>query len=87
VLENRVLRRIFGPKRDEVTREWRTLHNDGLIFRVTKLSTYGESRDVYRVLAGKPEGMRPFGRSKRRLENIIKMNLQEVGCWAIDWIG
>ena len=30
VFENRVLRRIFGPKRDEVTGEWRKLHNEGL---------------------------------------------------------
>jgi hypothetical protein len=30
VFENRVLRRIFGPKRDEVTREWRKLHNEEL---------------------------------------------------------
>jgi hypothetical protein len=32
VFENRVLRRIFGPKRDEVTGEWRKLHNEGLVF-------------------------------------------------------
>jgi len=47
----------------------------------------GEEREVYSVLVGKPEGKRPFGRSKRRREDDIKMDLQEVGCWGMDWIG
>ena len=42
-------------------------------------STYGKSRGVYRVLVGKPEGKRPLGRPRRRCEDNIKMNLQEVG--------
>jgi len=46
-----------------------------------KCSTYGEARDVYRVLAWKTEGKRPLGRSRRRWEDNIKMDLQEV-----DWI-
>ena len=46
----------------------------------------GEEREVYSVLVGKPEGKRPFGRSKRRREDDIKMDLQEVGCWGTDWI-
>ena len=41
-------------------------------------STYGESRGEHRVLAGKPEGNRPLGRSRRRWDDNIKMNLQEV---------
>ena len=41
--------------------------------------TYGEGRGVYRVLVGKPEGKRPLGRSRRRWEDNIKMDLQEVG--------
>jgi len=41
----------------------------------------GESRDVYRVLVGKPEGKRPFGRPRCRWQDNIKMNLWEVGAW------
>jgi hypothetical protein len=40
----------------------------------------GESRGVYRVLVGKPEGKRPLGKSRRRWDDNIKMDLQEVGC-------
>jgi len=50
-------------------------------------STYGESSGIYRVLVGKPEGKRPLGRPRPRLENNIKVDLQEVGCEGIDWIG
>jgi len=46
----------------------------------------GEGRGVYRVLVGKPEGRRPLGRPRRRWEDNIKMNLQEVGCGVMDWI-
>jgi hypothetical protein len=42
---------------------------------------------VYRVLVGKPDGNRPFGRHRRRWEDNIKMDLQEVGCGYMDWIG
>jgi hypothetical protein len=76
-----VLRRIFGPKRDEVTRGWRKLHNEELynlysspsIIRMIKedemgraCSTNGERRNAYRILVGKPEGRRPLGRPRRR---------------------
>ena len=102
VFENRVFRRIFGPERDEVTREGRKLHNEELndlysssnIVRVIKsrmrwaghIAHMGERRGVYRVLVGKPEGKRPLGRPRRRWEDDIKMNLQEVGCGGMDWI-
>jgi len=46
----------------------------------------GERRGVYRVLVGKPEGKRSLGRPKRRWEDNIKMDLQEVGCGGMDWI-
>ena len=49
-------------------------------------SEYGERRGVYRVLVGKPEGKRPLGRPRCRLENNIKMDLQEVGWGSKDWI-
>jgi len=42
---------------------------------------------VYRVLAGKPEGKRPLGRPRRRWVDGIRMNLQEVECGYMDWIG
>jgi len=45
----------------------------------------GEGRDVYRILVEKPEGKRPFGRPRRRWEDNIKMDLQEVGLGA--WTG
>jgi hypothetical protein len=48
-------------------------------------STYGEKRGAYRILVGRPEGRRPFGRPRRRWEDNIKMDLQEVG-WGMDWI-
>jgi len=44
-------------------------------------------RGVYRVLVGKPEGRRPMGRPRRRWVNNIRMDLQEVGCGYMDWIG
>jgi len=46
----------------------------------------GARRDVYRVLVGKPEGKRPLGRPRRRRENNIKIDLQEVRCGGMDWI-
>jgi len=46
-----------------------------------------EERGVYRVLVGKPEGKRPLGRPKRRWVDNIRMNLQEVGCVYMGWIG
>ena len=49
-------------------------------------SMYGKRRGVCRVLVGKPEGKRPLGRPRRRWEDNIKMDLQEVGCECMDWI-
>jgi hypothetical protein len=46
----------------------------------------GEGRGVHRVLVGKPEGKRPLGRPRRRWEDNIKIDLQEVGCGGMDWI-
>jgi hypothetical protein len=103
VFENRVLRRVFGTKRDEVTREWRKLQNEELndlyslpnIVRVVKsrrmrwaghVSRMGEERGVHRVLVGKPEGKRTLGRPRRKSEDNIKMDLQEVGLGCGDWI-
>ena len=104
VFENMVLRRIFGPRRDEVTGEWRRLHNEELIdlysspniVRVIKsrrmrwaghVARMGEERGAYRVLVGKPAGKRPVGRPRRRWADNIRMDLQEVECGYVDWIG
>ena len=47
---------------------------------------YGEGRGVYRVLVGKPEGKRPLGGPRRRWEDNIKMDFQEVGGDCGDWM-
>jgi len=47
----------------------------------------GEERGVYRVLVRKPEGRRPLGRPRQRWVDNIRMDLQEVGCGYMDWIG
>jgi hypothetical protein len=49
-------------------------------------STYGERRDAYRALVGKPEGGRPLGRLRHRWEDNIKMDLREVGWDGVDCI-
>ena len=46
----------------------------------------GEERGVHRVLVGKPEGKRPLGKPRRRWEDNIKMDLQEVGDGRADWM-
>jgi hypothetical protein len=92
-----LLRRIFGPKRDEVTGDWRKLHNEEPhnlysspnIIRFFKSRTMRwaghvarreETRNAYRILAGKPEGKRPLRRSRRRLMDNNEMDLREMGC-------
>ena len=47
----------------------------------------GEERGVCRFLVGKPEGKRPFGIPRRRCVDNICVDLQEVGCECVDWIG
>jgi hypothetical protein len=54
------------------------------LFMVTMLSP---SRNVYRLLVGKPEGKRPLGRPRRRWMDNIKMDLLEIGVNVVDWIG
>jgi hypothetical protein len=102
VFENRVLRRIFGPTREEVTGEWRKLHSGELynlyslpdIIRQIKsrrmrwaghVARMGVGRNLYRVLVGKSEGRRPLGRPRRRWEDGIRMDLEEIG--SGEWSG
>ena len=99
MFENRVLRRIFGPKRDEVRGEWRNVRSE-------ELNDLYCSPNVVRVI--KSRRMRWVGRvarmgaftgfcsgslrerdhwgARRRWEDNIKMDLQEVGCGGVDWI-
>jgi len=103
VLENRVLRGVFGAERDGVTAGWKIRHNEQLndlycspnIVRVIKsgrmrwaghVARMGEGSGIYTVLVGKPDGKRPIGRQRRRWKDKIRMDLQEVGCWGMDWI-
>jgi hypothetical protein len=89
VFENRVLRRIFGPKRDEVTGGWMKLHNGELhsspsIIRMIKsrrmrwagYAVRMGSRNVCRILVGKPEGKRQLGRPRRCWVKILKYILE-----------
>ena len=54
---------------------------------VGHVACMGEEMVVYRVLGGKREGKRPLGRPRRRCVDNIRMDLQEVGCEYMDWIG
>jgi hypothetical protein len=129
IFENRVLRRIFGLKRDDVMGECRKLHSEELHnwhvrFQVLTAASWqynpedsselhtnwysspdikryirsrrmswaghvahmGEDRKVYKVLVGKPEGMRPLGRPRHRWENGIRIDLREIGWGDVDWV-
>ena len=103
MFENRVLRRIFGPKRDGVTGEWRKLHNEELnslysspntvqVIKSRRMRWAGyvvrieEGRGMHKIFVGKPEGKRPLGRPRRRWEDNIKMDREEVGRGCGDWI-
>jgi hypothetical protein len=72
VIENRVFRTIFGPKKEGVTGKWRKLHMRSLILDQIKkndmvgtCSTYGKKRGTYINLVGKPEGKRSHRRPRR----------------------
>jgi hypothetical protein len=102
LFDYRVLRRIFGPKR-ELDGSWRKLHNDELhslysspnIVRMIKarrlrwaghVARMGEGIGVYRLLVGRPEGKRPLGRPSRRWDDNIKLDLREIGIDGVNWI-
>jgi len=98
VFENRVLSRIFGPKRDEVTVEWRKLHNEELsdLYPSPNIIPVSKQRNMRWA-----EHVAPMGRAemytglwwgnlrdrpRRRWEDNIKMDLHEMGCGGTDWI-
>jgi hypothetical protein len=78
--ENMVLRRIFGPKRDEVPGERRKLHNEELhilysspnIIRQIKSRIMRWAGKVYKVLVGKAEGKRPLGRPRHHTISYLQ---------------
>jgi hypothetical protein len=98
VFENRVLRKIFGPKRDEVTGEWRKLHSEELhnLYSSPDIIKQIKSRRirwaVHLAHMGeerkvyrvlvRPEGKRPLERPRHRWEDGIRMDLREIG-WGI----
>ena len=95
----KLLRSKFGTKKDEITREWRKLHNalysSRNIIRCLKsrrlrwaghVARMEQFRNAYRVLVGKPESKRPLGRPRRRWKDNIKMDMREVGCDPREWI-
>ena len=100
MFESGIFRRIFGLKRDKVTREWRKLHNEELndlysLSNIVRVIKSGRMRwvgacHVYggeeRHIQGKSEGKRLLGRPWCRWVDKIKMDLQEVGCGSMDWI-
>jgi hypothetical protein len=101
VFENGVRRRIFRPKRDEVTGGWGKFHNKELhnlyssdINRMIKsrgmrwaghVSTMG-TRNTYIILVAKPEGKRSIRRPMCRWEDNIKMDLREIVLEGMEWI-
>jgi hypothetical protein len=94
VFENSVLRRVFGPRKDEVIGEWRKLHNElnelhslTTIVWVVKsrrmrwagrVARMGEARGVRRMLVGNPEGKRPLGRPRRRWRIILRWMFRKL---------
>jgi hypothetical protein len=102
MFENRVLRRMFDLKREEVAGGWRTLHNEELhnlyaspnttrVIKIGKMrcrhvARMGEMRNVYNILVGKPEGNRPLGRPTLRWEDNIRMDLREIGWEGVDYM-
>jgi hypothetical protein len=102
VFENRILRRIFGAKREE-NGEWRRLHNEELhsLYRSTNIvraiksirlrwtglvARMEEVRSAFKILTVKPTGKRPVGRPRRRWEDNIIMYLEEIGINAGNWV-
>jgi hypothetical protein len=91
VLENRTQRKIFVPNRDDVTGQWRRLHNEKIItsgnvirviisrrMRGETCGSYGDQERSTQDLVGSPEGNRPLGRPRLKWEDNVKFDLQDV---------
>jgi hypothetical protein len=84
MFENRPLRSIFGPNREEVAGGSGRLHNEEVAkyycgVQIKEVARMGEMRNSYKILVGKTEGKRPLGRSRRRWEDNITMDLRKIG--------
>ena len=86
---------VTGERRKLHNEELDDLYSSPNIFRMMNSrkmrwaghgARMGKRRGVYRVLVGKPEGKRPLGRPRRRWEDIMKMDVEKVGCGCMDWI-
>ena len=103
VFKNRILKQIFGSKRDE-NGEWRRHHNEELhslyrspnIVRVIKsrrlrwaghVARMEGGRSAFRILTGKPTEKRTLGRPRRRWENYIRIDLKQIGVSSMNWVG
>jgi hypothetical protein len=96
VFENRVLRRIFGPKRDEVTGGYRKIHNEELhnlysspsVIRMMRwvehVARIGEKRTAYRILVGKPEGKNHWEDRDVGGWTVLKWILDRMGWYGLD---
>ena len=87
---------VMGEWRRLHNKELNNLYSSSNIVQVIKsrrmrwaghVARMGEEREAYRVLVGKPEGKRPLGRPRHRWVDNIRMDLQDVGCGYMDWIG
>ena len=102
VFENRILRRIFGPKRDE-NGGWRRLHNEELhslyrspkIVRMVKyrrlrwaghVARMEKGRSAFKILTGKRTEKTPLGRPRHRWDYSIRMNFKEIGFSTRNWV-
>jgi hypothetical protein len=102
IFQNKILRRIFGPKRDE-NGKWRMIHNEELhslyrspnIGRVINSRTLRwaghvarmeEGRSAFKILTRTRTGKRPLGRPRRRWEDNIRMDLREISISTRNWV-
>jgi hypothetical protein len=102
VFENKVLRRLFGPKRDEVIGGWRKLYDEGLrglrsspsvIRRMTswnmRLAVHIARMVATRnahIILVEKTETKSLGRLMRKCVDNVKMNLRDIGCSSVDWI-
>ena len=102
ILENRTLQRIFGPERNESGEWRRLhnkelpslLHSSNLVrvikSRILKWAEHGsrmeEGMSAFKILTGKPIGQRPLRKPRRRWEDNIRMDLEEIGINAGNWV-